>query len=66
MPIARRRRSLRGTFELIQRILSGREALVSDEKTEEPDVLTPEDEEILDKIWLEILREEEAKEKWGK
>jgi hypothetical protein len=35
-------------------------------KVEEPDDLTPEDEEILDKVWLEILREEEAKERWGK
>lgn len=41
---------------------------MSDKKVpvEEPDELSEEDEKILDKIWLEILREEEQKEKWGK
>lgn len=37
-----------------------------DEKVEQGDELTEKDEQILDKIWLEILREEETKETWGK
>jgi len=28
--------------------------------------LSPDDEKILDKIWTEILQEEEAKERWAK
>jgi hypothetical protein len=36
------------------------------EQVEQADELSDEDEKILDKIWLEVLREEEQQDTWGK
>jgi len=36
------------------------------ENVEQAPILTEEDEKILDKVWAEVFREEEQKDRWGK